>query len=105
MTKDRWLDVKASIVEKFEVTRNEREALIDRPGTADILEFTTPAGKFRLEFVEAARATGIATSGGKRVGTAGHVTHTYSHDEQITRLDAYRWDGTTWQAMDAEAFL
>ncbi len=105
MTKEHWLDVRASILEKFTVTRNERVPIEGRPGDVDILEFATPAGKFRLEFTEAARVTGIVSGGGKRVGTAGHVAHTYDTHERVTRLDAFRWDGAEWQVMDAEAFL
>jgi len=104
MTRDRWEDVRESIEEKFEVSASGEEPLDGRPGSVEYIEFTTPAGTFRLEFVDAAKVTGIATSSGRKMGTAGRIARTFSESEYVTRLDAYRWDGTQWVAMDASAF-
>lgn len=104
MTPERWADVKSSILDRFTVTEEGQEPLDDRPGTVEFVEFTTPAGKFRLEFIDAARATGVATSSGRKMGTAGRITRTFSSDESVTRLDAYRWDGQDWQSIDTAAF-
>lgn len=104
MNRERWLDIKTSIQDRFVVSNIGQEPLEDRPGTADFIEFTSPAGKFRLEFIDAARVTGVSTSSGRKMGTAGRISRTFSSTESVTRLDAYRWDGQVWQPMDASAF-
>lgn len=104
MTRERWEDLKGSIKDRFELSAEFQEPLDDRPGTADVIEFETPAGKFRLEFIEAAKVTGVVTSSGKKIGTAGRIARTFSSDESIVRMDAYRWGDGSWQRIDPETF-
>jgi hypothetical protein len=104
MTRERWEDLANTIRDKFKVLTDGREELEDRPGTREFLEFETPAGKFRLEFVESARVTGVATSGGRRVGTAGRIVKTFSDEETVVHLDTYRWADGDWQPIDSSTF-
>jgi len=104
MTRERWEDLANTIRDKFKILADSREELEDRPGTREYLEFETPAGKFRLEFIESARVTGVATSGGRKVGTAGRIVKTFSADETVVHLDAYRWADNDWQEIDAATF-
>lgn len=104
MTKDRWLDIEATIRDRFPVEQRGQEPLEEGPGTIDFIEFTSPAGKIRLELVTKPVVLGKHTFGGRKMGTATGVSYDYSSDEFNHTLHAYQWLNGEWDEIDAKAF-
>lgn len=104
MTKERWDDLVATIRDRFPVEKFGQEKLEEGPGTADFIEFTSPAGKMRLELVTKPVVLGKHTFGGRKVGTATGVSYDYSPDEFNHSLHAYQWLNGDWNEIDAKAF-
>lgn len=104
MTKERWDDLVATILDRFEVARRGQEPLEEGPGQADFIEFTSPAGQIRLELITRPVVLGKHTFGGRKVGTATGVTYDYSDSEFTHSLHAYRRQGEDWAEIDAKAF-
>ncbi|MDD5110392.1 MAG: hypothetical protein PHI63_04215 [Patescibacteria group bacterium] len=96
MTPERWEQVKGMVKDKFQVISERQEPAADGgPGTVEILEFVTPAGKIRLEWVDAPLKLSTRALGSKRIGSSTTVIHEYSDTERVHRFDAYRWDEAT----------
>ncbi len=104
MTKERWDDLVATILDRFAVENRGQEKLEEGPGTCDFIEFTSPAGKIRLEMVTTPVVLGKHTFGGRKMGTATGVSYDYSNDEFNHHLQAYQWMNDDWQEIDAKAF-
>lgn len=106
MTKERWDDLVATILDRFPVDNRGHEPLEEDegPGKRDFVEFTSPAGKMRLELVTKPVVLGKHTFGGRKVGTATGVSYDYSTDEFNHSLHAYQWKNEVWDEIDARAF-
>lgn len=104
MTKDRWQDLVATILDRFPVDKRGQDPLEDQPGTVDFIEFTSSAGKMRLEFVTQPVILGKHTFGGRKMGAATGVTYDYSADESTHSLHAFQWLNGEWDEIDARAF-
>lgn len=105
MTKERWDDLIATILDRFPVERRGQEPLEEGPGQRDFVEFTSPAGKVRLELITRPVVLGKHTFGGRKIGTATGVKYEYSESEFTHGLHAYRWTGGEWQEIEAKSFL
>jgi len=104
MTKERWDDLVATILDRFPVDNRGQEPLEEGPGTADFIEFTSPAGKIRLELITKPVVLGKHTFGGRKMGTATGVSYDYSDSEFNHSLHAYQRVNDEWQEIDAKAF-
>lgn len=106
MTLERWQDLVTTILDRFPVEKRGKEKLDeeDGPGDCDFIEFTSPAGKMRLELITKPVVLGKHTFGGRKVGTATGVSYDYSADEFNHTLHAYQWKNNAWDEIDAKAF-
>lgn len=106
MTQEKWLDILASIKEKFTIEQNETLALEDSPGQKEVISFVTPAGKFKLERTVRPKVLDKKTTYSNRIGGQVKVDYVYSPDEMVDRLTAYRFDDATggWLEMLPDAF-
>lgn len=104
MTKDRWDDLVATIRDRFPDNTRSTEPLEGEPGQCEAIEFTSSAGKMRLEFITRPVITGRHIGGGRRMGVATNVTYDYSADEMSHSLHAYQWLNGAWDEIDANAF-
>lgn len=104
MTPERWADLIGQTKDKIPDCKSGREPYPDGPGEIEYLEFTSPAGEFRLEYITRPLVTGKKTSGGRRVGVATAVQYEYSDTEQTHSFRAHRRNGAVWQEIDASSF-
>jgi hypothetical protein len=104
MTKERWDDLVTTILDRFPIDKRGQEPLEEGPGQRDFIEFTSPAGKMRLELVTRPVVLGKHTFGGRKIGTATGVSYDYSSDEFTHSLNAYQWLNGAWDEIDAKAF-
>lgn len=105
MTKERWDDLVATILDRFPVDKRGQEPLEDHPGQCDFIEFTSPAGKMRLELITRPVVLGKHTFGGRKIGTATGVKYDYSDDEFTHSMRAFQWKDDDWYEIDAKAFV
>ena len=105
MTTERWLDLVTTIQDKFTDARRGKETLDEEPGQREFIEFTSPAGQIRLEFVTRPRIIGQKALGGRRVGSGNSVQYQYSADEDVHELTALRKVNGEWQEIDASSFV
>lgn len=109
MTDERWKEIKGRIVEKFVVLCESEEALLDAPGTVEIIEFQTPAGKFRLERTDQPLVLDKKVIGSKRIGSEPKVEFVYSETERVHKFKAYQWNNETesWKeiTMERDSFI
>lgn len=104
MTKERWDDLVSTILDRFPIDRRGQDPLEEGPGECDFVEFTSPAGKMRLEFVTRPVVLGKHTFGGRKIGAATGVSYDYSSDEFTHSMHAFQWTEGDWKEIDAKAF-
>ena len=81
------------IKKKFTVLAERREDIEDIPNAfVESIEFQSPQGKMRLEYTTKPAVLDKKTIYSKSAGSASKVEYTYSPDELVHRLQAYRWD-------------
>lgn len=105
MTRDRWLDILATVTERFAIKNKGTAAMEEGPGKLEFIEFTSPVGEVRLEFTTHPRVIGKKAFGGRRVGTATAVSYQYDPHEEVHEMVAYRQVNGEWQEIDASSFL
>ncbi|PLX27915.1 hypothetical protein C0583_01605 [Candidatus Parcubacteria bacterium] len=107
MLQEKWQDTKNTIKDKFSVS-NEGELKIDEEGGIEIefIEFESPIGQIRLEFVTKPIILEKKTNYSKRIGSETQVTYIYSDTERSTQMIAYKWDDLSedWVEMESNAF-
>jgi hypothetical protein len=106
MTPERWKEISSTAKDRFKVT-NEGEEQIDEEGGINIsfLEFESPMGKIRLEFVTKPVVTGKKTSYSKRIGSETQVEYQYSETETSSKLLTYKWDEDEGDWIEIESKL
>jgi len=104
---EKWKDIAGNIKDKFEV-EDEGKIHLDDEGGVDIefIEFTSPLGKMRLEFVSRPVVLDKKTIYSKRIGSETKVDYVYSEEEKSHQLIAYKWDDDQddWVEVEAGAF-
>lgn len=106
MLQEKWLDLLAMIKDKFQVESDEKLAMDDGPGEVEVVIFSMPTGKFKLERTVRPRVLDKKTSFSHRPGADVQVDYVYSPDETVNKLAAFRWDETQqeWVEIQPEAF-
>lgn len=92
------------VKQKFTVLNEGKEDLEDIPnGTREFIEFESPQGRMLLEYIVKPAVLDKRTVYSKLGKTAGAVQYTYSQDEFVRRLEAYKWNETTgdWEEVRA----
>jgi len=107
MTKEKWLTIKGKIFDAMEVTDKGLEHYDEEGGVdVDFIEFNSPLGKTRLEFVEKPVIQDKKTVYSHRGGSDTGVEFVYSPTEKSSRLQVYKWDEAEndWVEVNAERF-
>jgi hypothetical protein len=108
MTREKWETIKSKVLDTFEVSDKGQEHFDEEGGVeVDFLEFTSPLGKIRLEFIEKPIVLDKKTIYSHRGGSDTGVEYIYSQTEKSTRLVAYKWDEdqSNWMEIEAKNFL
>lgn len=106
MQDEKWLDTKDMIKRKFTVLAEGREDIEDIPNAfVEFIEFSGPTGRMRLERTTKPAVIDKKTMYSKTGGRASQIQYTYSPDEIVHRLEAFRWNDATsdWEEMRAPA--
>lgn len=104
MRDDKWKDTAAMIRQKFTVLSEGKEELEGIPnGTAEFIEFESPQGRMKIVRKVTPAVLDKKTMYSKTSGRASQVEYTYSQDEFVDRLSAYRWDDAKedWEEVKA----
>lgn len=103
MTKDRWLEIKDLINEKFGIIDQDTD-LYDEQGGVNVewLEFKGPLGRMRLEYETKPVIIDKKSHGSNRMGSEATIQYIYSPTEFTTKLYAYRFNDAQddWQEID-----
>ena len=92
MNQEKWEDIKGRIKDDFEVLEENKEELgDDRPGEKEIIIFKGPLGRMKLEFITYPVILDKKGIGSKRIGSQSRVEYTYSDDEYVHTMKAYKW--------------
>lgn len=102
MTPERWDTVVESILDTFdEVERFTEDVSGDSGGTMDVVEFESPIGEVRLEFVSKPRFLGETTQYSNRVGGDIKVDKQYDAEDVVHYMQAYkRGNNGDWEVID-----
>jgi hypothetical protein len=107
MTREKWEAIKGKVLDAFEIIDKGVEHFDEEGGVdVDFVEFTSPLGKTRLEFVEKPLVTGKKTLYSHRGGSDTGVEFVYSPTEKSSRMKAYKWDenDSNWVEIEGEKF-
>lgn len=109
MQPEKWQDIKAHIQDSFSDVEISKEKLSEpEVGEKEIVLFTGPLGKMKLEYITRPVVLDKVTHGSRRIGSETAVEYIYSEDEFTHKLIAYKWDEIqdNWLEMEAgkEAF-
>lgn len=106
MTAERWKEVVGHITDSFTVHEHVTEPLPEEmgPGTLELIDFQSPAGRIKLEWITQPRILDKKTLGSKRMGSQAAVTYVYSEDEFVHKFNVYRYDVAegTWQPVTTD---
>lgn len=108
MTPERWEAIKALVKDKFPDAHETSGPLPnDIPGTMEVLEFSGPMGRMKLEWTDQALRVDSKTLGSRRIGGSTTVVETYSEDERVHRFSIYRQDPGTgaWTQIKPEGTM
>lgn len=105
MTKDKWLDLKDKVREKFDLEEEKANALEDVPDSVcETLIFSSPLGKIKLEWISKPRTLDEKTIFSNRIGSNVKVEKVYSEDERSEYIKAYKFNIDEWEEINADSF-
>lgn len=107
MSPDKWQRIVGNIKDKFEVHDEGQEHYDDEGGVdIDYIEFTSPMGKMRLEYIVKPVILDKKTHYTRRIGSETAVDYVYSQDEKSHQMKAYKWDEAEddWVEIEASTF-
>ncbi len=107
MHPDKWTNTVNNIKDKFEVT-DQGDLSIDEEGGINIkyIEFESPMGQMRMEFVTRPVILDKKTNYSKRIGSETQVDYVYSETEKSHQLLVYKWSESDddWKEVDGSMF-
>jgi hypothetical protein len=107
MTQEKWLAIKGKIMDAMEVLDRGEEHYAEEGGVdVDFIEFQSPLGKTRLEFIVKPIVLDKKTVYSHRGGSDTGVEYVYSPTEKSSRLAVYKWDDDDgeWLEISADNF-
>lgn len=105
MTKEKWLDLKDKIKDKFGIEQEQKSTLEDVPDSVvETLIFDSPLGKIKLEWISKPKTLGEKTIYSNRIGSNVKVDKIYSEDEKAEYIKAYKLDVDEWEEIKSDAF-
>lgn len=106
MNLEKWQAIKNRVLDDFTVLDQGQETSEEDGGSQlEFLEFDSPLGRLRLEFISRPEVLDKQTHYSNRIGAETQVAYVYG--ENLTHhLAVYRWDEATadWQALDPRQF-
>lgn len=106
MMPEKWKDVVAKIKDCFEVVDSGKIESEDEGGTiVEFIEFKSPVGLTRLEFIKKPVILDKQTNYSKRIGSETSVKYIYSEDEFSHVMIAYKWDEEKGDWIEADEKL
>ena len=106
MHEDKWKDTVAMVKSKFTVLADGKEQIEDIPNaTREFVEFDSPTGRMRLEYVVRPAVLDKKTTYSKHGGAASDVQYVYSKDDFVRRMEAFSWNEAAerWEELKAPA--
>jgi hypothetical protein len=103
MTKDRWLEIRDIVAEKFGSAQSGEDFYEEEGGTTvEWLEFEGPLGLMRLEYETRPVIVDKKTHGSNRMGSEAKVQYIYSETEKSAKLFAFKFDESSdsWLEID-----
>ena len=106
MSPERWEKLKGELKDKYPDVEEEGGELEDEPGSFEILTFTTPMGKIKLEFLTRPVILDKHTNTSRRIGASVAVEYVYSDDEIRHTLVVWKLNEATgeWEELKANLF-
>ena len=107
MTREKWEAIKGKVLDSLEIIAKGSDHFDEEGGIdVDFVEFNSPLGKTRIEFVEKPLLLGKKTLYSHRGGSNTGVEYLYSPTEKSSRLKVYQWDENenNWAEINAEKF-
>jgi hypothetical protein len=107
MTREKWESIKGKILDGMKIIDKGAEHYDEEGGVdIDFVEFNSPLGKTRLEFIEKPIVVDKKTTYSHRGGSDTGVEFIYSPTEKSARLVVYKWDDDAddWVEINAEKF-
>lgn len=104
MNLDKWQDIRANVLDNFEVLERREETDEDGHGKKEIIEFLGPLGKTKLEFCVRDAVLDKKTNFSNRVGSGISVEYTYSDTEKDCFLNVYQYKDDDWEEIDSSMF-
>ncbi len=108
MTKEKWEAIKGKVLDAFEIIDKGAEHYDEEGGVdVDFVEFNSPLGRTRLEFIEKPIVLDKKTIYSHRGGSDTGVEYLYSPTEKSARLQVSKWDenDNDWVQVNAEKFV
>lgn len=106
MNEEKWLDTIAHIKDNFEDVQITKGDLPDEdgPGEIEVVEFSGPLGKMKLEFTTKPLVLDKRTIGSRRIGSDVKVEYKYSDTDNVNKLKIYKYNDATdsWDEMEPE---
>lgn len=110
MNPQTWEKIVYLAEEKFGLKKKEEEDFVVAEslqgqkimGKKEIIEFESPQGLMRLEFVIEPKIIGKKVLSSRRIGSRVKEEYIYSQDEYIYKLKSYKFDPETneWQEIE-----
>jgi len=105
MTREKWLDLKDKIKDKFGIEQEQKSTFEDIPDSVvETLIFDSPLGKIKLEWISKPRTLGEKTTYSNRIGSNVKVDKIYSEDERSEFIKAYKSDVGEWEEISSNSF-
>lgn len=104
MTRDRWLDIKATIKDKFTILEEGTEAREEGPGQIEFIEFDGPLGRLRCEYESHPKIIGKRALGGHKVGVGGRMKYEYDPHEETATFTVWKFTNGDWEELQGDLF-
>ncbi|HNV97452.1 MAG TPA: hypothetical protein PKL13_04075 [bacterium] len=105
MNQEKWKDVKAKILDSFDVINQYTNTDDDNHGKVEIIEFKSPTGEMKVEFHERDLVLDKHTNYSNRIGSGVSVDYVYSDTEKTYSLRAYKKVNDDWEQIEAPSFV
>ncbi|MBU1036689.1 hypothetical protein KKF32_01470 [Patescibacteria group bacterium] len=103
MHPDKWQEIKEKIKNSMEVLDERTESNEERKESTEIIEFKSPLGKMKLEWVTRPKLLDKKTHFSRRIGGEVKVDYVYADNEFTHTLKIYQEDGSEdWQEMKSD---
>lgn len=93
MIPEKWEQIKGQILDGFKDAEIMAEKSAEPEiGEKEIIFFTGPLGKMKLEYITRPAVLDRVTHGSRRMGSQAEVEYVYSETEKTHQLKAFKWD-------------